>query len=91
MAKGAVYAAPVVVTLSTPEGLLGQGQNTNSQKGGMGKQGNPCPPGQVRMGDVCVPVAATQAQSVPVVPQAPWQSPPPGTPPGGSGPPGGPP
>ena len=39
VAKGAVYAAPVVVSLSAPDSLLGQGQSQNSQKGGMGMMG----------------------------------------------------
>ena len=51
MTRGAAYAAPLMVTLSTPEGLLGQGQSTNSQKGGMGKgMQNDCPPGQSNIG-----------------------------------------
>lgn len=58
MARGAAYAAPVVVTLSTPAGLVGQGQSQNSQKGGMGKGKDPdwCPPGQAMMG-ACAPAA----------------------------------
>jgi hypothetical protein len=56
MTRGAAYAAPLMVTLSTPDGLLGQGQSTNSQKGGMGKgMQNNCPPGQANMG-ACSPV-----------------------------------
>jgi len=81
MAKGTAYVAPVVVTLSTPDGLLGQGQSTNSQKGGMGKgkgkgQGQGVNP---------------QIQAPSFTPRAPWQTAPPGTtPPGtGTGPPGG--
>jgi hypothetical protein len=74
MAKGAAYVAPVVVTLSTPDGLLGQGQSTNSQKGGMGKgKGQGINP---------------QIQAPSFTPRAPWQTAPPGTTPPGTMPPG---
>ena len=82
MAKGAAYTAPVIVTLAAPDGLLGQGQSTNSQKGGMGL-GMPCPPGQGKM-DVCEPVAP-KIELKSELPSAPWKAPPPGS----SGPPAG--
>lgn len=40
VAKGVAYSAPAIHTLSAPDGLLGQGHDETTTKGGMGVMGD---------------------------------------------------